>query len=194
MSSDRSNSRLTLYDPERAARLMAEQRIDLLLASRRASVAYLTDSFNVLYWQYPDVAHCLEVEDDGCAGPFYFAGLPRDAASATTFAVAHVNRAYAFDTGGCADEVRVWCERTGEARADVLADAVRQRKLDAATIGVELNHLPGGLLDSLRSRLPKARFVDAQDILWRMRAVKTPRELERQQRAYRIGEDIYHEA
>ena len=73
-----------LYDTARAARLMDEAGMDLLLASTRANVAYLTDSFSVLYWEYPDVAHCLEVEDDGCGAPFYFAGLPRDLSASSS--------------------------------------------------------------------------------------------------------------
>ena len=67
-----------LFDPARAAALMREAGIDLLLASRRHNVAYLTGQFSVLVWEYPEVAHCLEREDDGCEAPYYFAGLPAE--------------------------------------------------------------------------------------------------------------------
>lgn len=192
---DRDGS--TLYDPRRAQRLLAEAQIDLLLASRRANVAYLTDSFAIQYWQYPDVANLLEVEDDGCPGPHYFAGLPRDT-TASPFAIAHENRTYVYRQrgGGCVRDVRGWCERPGTGgpgRIDVLAEAIRERKLDAATIGVEMNHLPASTLHALRDRLPRARFVPADQVLWQMRAVKTAEELRRQQHAYRITEKIYRQ-
>src|SRR5438093_846242 len=72
-------------------------------------------------------------------------------------------------------------------------DAIRQRQLAGATNGVEMNHLPASVVEELRARLPKAQFVDAEKVLWRMRAVKTPRELERQKQAYRVAEEIYGE-
>jgi Xaa-Pro aminopeptidase len=185
----------TLFDPQRARRLLHEAGIDLLLASRRASVAYLTDSFAVLYWQYPDVAHLLEVEDDGCAGPHDFAAIAQDQ-NIAPFAVAHSNRTYVYGERRCVADVRGWCERPGASganRADVIAEAIQERRIEGATIGVEMNHLPAAMLEALRSRLPKARFVAAENVLWSMRAVKTQRELERLSRAYRIGEAIYRE-
>src|SRR6476469_5663147 len=103
----------TLYDPARASRLMREAGIDFLLASRRANVAYLTDSFAVFNWEYPDVANLLEVEDDGCAAPHYFAGLPLGDSGASPFAVAHANRAYALQSSGCVRDIRSWCHRQG---------------------------------------------------------------------------------
>ncbi|MBI2192727.1 MAG: aminopeptidase P family protein [Planctomycetes bacterium] len=182
-----------LFDPDRAQRLMAGDGLDLLLASRRHNVAYLTDRFGILYWDYPEVAHCLEREDDGCEAPYYFAGVARNS-SIPPFVVAHQNRAYVFKGKGWITDVRPCCDLPGQKPAiDCLVDALRERGLEEARIGVEMNHLPARVLMELMERLPEAHFTDARSTLWKMRSVKTPRELERQRQAYRIGEEVYRQ-
>ncbi len=178
-----------IFDPARSARLMQDAGIDLLLASRRASVAYLTDSSNILYWRFPDVAHCLEIEDDGCEAPFYFAGLPADF-QAASFAATHGNRPLVFGENWIRD-IKIWCGRRNISAADVLVDAISERGLQKSTIGIEMNALPAGIIDDLRRRLPDARFVEGRGVLWGMRSVKTTAEIERLSHAYRIAEDIY---
>jgi len=179
-----------LFDPQRAQRLMNEAGIDLLLASRRSNVAYLTDCFGIVYWEYPEVAHMLDTEDDGCQMPHYFAGLARDLQN--PFVVVHDNRAYVFKDSWVKD-VRPACAFKGQPPLDVLAGALRDRGLADARIGVEMRQLPAMILDGLRAQFPKAQFVDAGPIFWSMRSVKTPQEQARQQQAYRVAEDIYRE-
>jgi len=179
-----------LFDPQRAQRLMDETGIDLLLASRRSNVAYLTDCFGIMYWEYPEVAHMLDTEDDGCQMPFYFAGLPFDMGN--PFVVAHDNRAYVFQDSRVKD-VRPACAQKGEPPLEVLAGALRDRGLDDGSIGVEMSHLPAAIMDGLRQQFPKAQFVDAGPTCWDMRAVKTPPEQARQAQAYRVAEEIYRE-
>jgi Xaa-Pro aminopeptidase len=169
---------------------MNEAGIDLLLASRRSSVAYLTDCFGIMYWEYPEVAHMLDTEDDGCQMPHYFAGLARDLQN--PFVVAHDNRAYVFKDSWMKD-VRPACAFRGEPPLEVLAGALRDRGLADGRIGVEMNNLPAVIIDGLRAQFPKAHFVDAGPTLWGMRAVKTPAEQARQRQAYRVAEEIYRE-
>ncbi|NQU11451.1 aminopeptidase P family protein [bacterium] len=179
-----------LFDPQRAQRLMNEAGIDLLLASRRSNVAYLTGCFGIMYWEYPEVAHMLDTEDDGCQMPYYFAGLPPDLDN--PFVVSHDNRAYVFKDSWVQD-VRPACAFKGEPPLDKLADALRDRGLAGARIGVELSHLPAVIMDGLRAQFPKAKFVDAGPVFWGMRSVKTPPEQARQRQAYRVAEEIYRE-
>lgn len=182
-----------LFDPQRAERLMAQAGLDIILASRRHNIAYLTGRFGILCWEYPEVAHCLEREDDGCEAPYYFAGLPRDPSRAP-FVIAHRNRAYVFKGRCWIDDVRPCCYLPGKKPpVDCLVEALRERDLEEARIGVEMNHLPARILMELMERLPEAHFTDARKTLWQMRSVKTHQELERQRQAYRIGETIYRQ-
>ncbi|HXF57300.1 MAG TPA: Xaa-Pro peptidase family protein [Actinomycetota bacterium] len=82
-------------------------------------------------------------------------------------------------------DVRVWREFADEAM-DVLADALRDRGLERARVGVETDHLPARDLARLRELLPHVRFEPAQGIFNRLRMVKTAEELELLRRLSRI--------
>lgn len=62
--------------------------------------------------------------------------------------------------------------------AAVAAEALRQRDLASATIGVEKSFIPADALDTLRDLLPDARFVEIHPVLEELRGVKTQLELE----------------
>jgi Xaa-Pro dipeptidase len=72
-------------------------------------------------------------------------------------------------------------------------EALEERALGNGAIGVEMNHIPAGILRQLEARLPNATFSDATPTLWKMRMVKTEREVARQRQAYSIAERIYAE-
>ena len=59
----------------------------------------------------------------------------------------------------------------------LLAEALRQRGLDAARLGVEFDFLPVADMTMLQTALPAARFVDGADVIRRCRMIKSPREI-----------------
>jgi Xaa-Pro dipeptidase len=151
----------------------------------------LSGQFSLAYWEYPEVAHCLEKEDDGCEAPYYFAGVPRDP-NLRAFVIGH--RAHIWKGRCWIEDAKACCYRDENLHpVRQIVACIEERGLAKATIGVEMNHLPGGTLKELERRLPQATFVDANSVLWKMRMVKTERELARQRQAYRIGEHIYSE-
>jgi Xaa-Pro dipeptidase len=63
-----------------------------------------------------------------------------------------------------------------------LAAVLRERGLGAATIGAELGTdprlwMPVSEFRALEAGLPEARFVDAADVLWRLRSIKSDAEI-----------------
>jgi Xaa-Pro dipeptidase len=92
-------------------------------------------------------------------------------------------------------EIAVWREFKFDAM-NVLADLLRKHGLAKARIGIELDYLPAGDLDALRALLPEARFTAAQNLLARMRQIKTPAEIDILRRLSRIADkaitDAYH--
>ena len=68
----------------------------------------------------------------------------------------------------------------GRSEEQYIADTLRDKGLDAATVGVEKasNGLPAGTYDSLVAALPKARFIDGSGIVEAVKTVKSPREIE----------------
>lgn len=60
---------------------------------------------------------------------------------------------------------------------DFVAEVLREKDFENATIGLETFDMPGLLLDYIRKLLPSATFVDCQHIFDELRAIKTPGEL-----------------
>jgi hypothetical protein len=58
-----------------------------------------------------------------------------------------------------------------------VADVLREKELNKATIGAELSDIPGSCLDYLRELLPSATFIDCTPIFDEMRSVKSTEEL-----------------
>jgi ectoine hydrolase len=93
------------------------------------------------------------------------------------------------------DIAAVWREFKFEAMK-VLADSLRKRGLADARIGIELDYLPAGDFAELRELLPGVEFEGAQNLLARLRQIKTPGEIEILRRLSRIADkaitDAYH--
>jgi Xaa-Pro aminopeptidase len=90
-------------------------------------------------------------------------------------------------------EVAVWREFKFDAM-QVLANLLRRHGLAHARIGIELDYLPAGDFAALRQLLPEAELVAAQNLLARLRQVKTPGEIDILRRLSRIADRAIVEA
>jgi Xaa-Pro dipeptidase len=92
-------------------------------------------------------------------------------------------------------EIAVWHEFEFDAM-NVLAGLLRKHGLAKARIGIEMDYLPAGDLAALHDMLPEARFTASQNLLARLRQIKTPAEIEVLRRLSRIADkaitDAYH--
>src|ERR1700686_145135 len=92
-------------------------------------------------------------------------------------------------------DIAVWREFKFEAMK-VLADVLRRRGVAAARIRIELDYRPDGDVAELRELLPCAEFKGAQNLLARLRQIKTPSEIEILRRLSRLADkaitDAYH--
>jgi Xaa-Pro aminopeptidase len=82
-------------------------------------------------------------------------------------------------------DVRVWQEFEGNAM-QVLADLLRDLGLADARIGIESDYLPFGDMAVLEGLLPRVRWAHAERLFDRLRAIKTPRELDLLRRLSRL--------
>src|SRR3954468_13386699 len=69
-------------------------------------------------------------------------------------------------------EIAVWREFKFDAM-HVLADLLSKHGLAGARIGIELDYLPAGDFTALRELLPNARLTSAQNLLARLRQIKS---------------------
>jgi len=92
-------------------------------------------------------------------------------------------------------EIAVWREFKFDAM-NVLADLLRKHGLAGARIGIEMDYLPAGDWAALRELLPQAKFTAAQNLLARLRQIKSPTEIDVLRRLSRIADkaitDAYH--
>ena len=85
----------------------------------------------------------------------------------------------------------------GDARRthmELLADALKERGVERGKIGIEEGFLPVRRFRELSAILPRATFVDAEDVFARARGIKTPAEVEILRRAARSTERAVLEA
>jgi Xaa-Pro aminopeptidase len=72
---------------------------------------------------------------------------------------------------------------------EALAAALEERGLADGRLGVELDGLSGEVAEQLRDRLPRAQLRDCSNLLRLVRAVKTPEEVRRLERAAWAAEE-----
>jgi Xaa-Pro aminopeptidase len=158
------------FDTARLDRLMDEAGIDVLLATSKPNVQYLLGGHRSFFFDTMDaigVTRYLPVV-------VYPKGAPQKAGyfghrmegyqtALKPFWVSEVNT----KSSGAVDVI----ERAGA--------YVRQLTAKPRRIAVELAFLPAGSADTLRQAFPDSEFTDALFVLERLRARKTPEELEK---------------
>ncbi|HEV2357709.1 MAG TPA: Xaa-Pro peptidase family protein [bacterium] len=173
------------FDGERLARLARGQHVDVVLASTRHNVRYLTGGYYVSFFA--------RAARFGGGRYLSFVALPV-ARPAGAFYVGRRDEVFdeqhyidAFGPFWIAE--RHWVPRgpsMSEDAATVAARALRAGGHGAATIAIESSFLPADAYEALRRELPEATFVNAAPLLGELRAIKQPRELERLREVHRL--------
>jgi Xaa-Pro aminopeptidase len=70
----------------------------------------------------------------------------------------------------------------------LLGDLLKERGLDRASIGADLEFMPGADFEALKLALPGVAWADGSQVLRRLRMIKSPREIERLRRAAKAAE------
>jgi Xaa-Pro aminopeptidase len=71
---------------------------------------------------------------------------------------------------------------------DLLGEILAERGLRHSRVGVDLEFMPAADFEALRQALPMIDWVDGSEVLRRLRAIKTPIEINRLRRAARAAE------
>ncbi len=158
------------FDHHRVDRLMEEVGLDVLLATSKHNVQYLLGGYKFIFFSAMDaIGHSRYL-------PFviYEKGRPEHAAYVANKMEGGEHHNNPFWTP--AVHTSTW----GTVDAAKLA-VEHLKKLDLAggRIGIEPAFLPSDAYDVLREGLGAPKLVDATGMLERMRAVKTPQELEK---------------
>ena len=188
---------MKLFDQERASNLMEAAGVDCLLATSKHNVAYLSD-----YWHA--VSDDYYVLWDISVTHKTFCGVPADPAK-EAFIVAGASETTTLEREDpWIKDRRYWgpgyyIQTWGVAKPEpgdptaVVADALIEKGLSGGTIAVERRYLGVSYFDQLAERLPNARFVDAEEILWKLRMIKSPEEQRRLRECCRHTAEIWIE-
>src|SRR3954447_17792665 len=173
------------FDYARASALMEDQHIEACLVCSRANVGYLAD---YTYYTAQALPFLLE---DGREWSMSFVGLPRDPALGAFITPVTGEEGIIRHADPWIEDRRLWGPRwayVGEATAssvapndvaEAVATALRDRGLGDGKIALELAAVPAARYLRLRELLPRAEFVDAAPIMWALRLIKSPVEIER---------------
>ena len=163
-------SRTAPFDTERLDRLMDEAGIDVLVATSKHNVQYLMGGHRAFFFESMDamgLSRYLPVFVYAKGAPqkagFFGHRMENFQNENTPFWVAEINT----KSSGAVDVV----ERA--------VDYVRKLAPDAKRIGVETAFLPIDSAAVLRKAFPNAELKDALFVLERLRAIKTPEELDK---------------
>ncbi|MBP1775748.1 MAG: peptidase [candidate division NC10 bacterium] len=170
------------FDAATLNRLMEDAGLDLLLASTRHNVRYLTGGY---YYHFHANATRM-----GRTQYLPFVGVPRGRVENAFYVCRAEER-------GEVEAVVPWISNRVDAMrgtlpaAESAITAIRKLGLAERTIGVELPFLPADAFLALQRGLPKARLLDATPVLDELRAVKTPAEVAHLRTVYdRVAEAI----
>jgi Xaa-Pro aminopeptidase len=157
------------FDADRLDALMDEAGIDAVIVTSKHNIQYLLGGYRFFFFDHFDAIGVSRY----LPALVYVKGDPERAAY-----IGHPMESYEQELN------RFWVPSfSGSARmgTDGIATAVERLKLlapKAKRIGIERSFLPADAESALRRGMPDADFVEAHLPLERLRAVKTPEELE----------------
>lgn len=168
------------FDEHRLDRLMEEAGIDVLLATSKHNVQYLLGGYKFIFFSAMDaIGHSRYLPV-----VVYERGRPDHAAYVANRMEGgeHQNRPFWTPSFHPA----TW--GTLEA-ANLAAEHLKKIGKAGARIGIEPAFLPSDAYTLLKNALPDGKLTDATGVLERLRAVKTPEELEKLRRASELITD-----
>jgi Xaa-Pro aminopeptidase len=162
------------FDTALLDRLMEAAGVDVLLATSKHNVQYLLGDYRFFFFDYMDAV--------GKSRYLPIVIYPKGAPDKAGYIG---NRMESYEK-----EVRpFWVpdfRPVASGSVDAMQDAIRHMRrlsLPASRIGIESGFLPADANEALREAFPDSRFVDALGVLERLRARKTPAELDKLRRA-----------
>jgi Xaa-Pro dipeptidase len=173
------------FDGDRLQRLMRTHNVDVVLATTRHNVRYLTGGYYLSFYarapqfgrgQYLSVVG-IPASHPGSA--FYVGrqdGILNEQDYIEVFGPFWINDRHWFKRG----------PSMSAAAAEAAAGVLRGQGLAGSTIAVESSFLPADAFETLRRDLPEALLVDATPILGELRAIKRPAELERLRQVHQV--------
>jgi Xaa-Pro dipeptidase len=168
------------FDQALVDRIMDEAGLDVLLASSKHNVQYLLGGYRFIFFAAMDaIGHSRYLPV-----LIYEKGAPQHAGYVGNRMEAGEHQVHPFWT----PSVQTTCWGTVDA-ANAAAAHLKTIGKDRARIGYEPAFLSADAYLALRNALPDAKFIDATHALERVRAIKTPEEIDKLRKASELITD-----
>jgi Xaa-Pro aminopeptidase len=160
---------------------MDESGVDLLLATDKDTVQYLTGGYRFFFLAHKDAI--------GISRYMPVLGYPKGKPEKGFFVGYGLEPQYQEVTPLWAPTIRNTQKSSAHAAREA-ADLIRKLGMAKARIGVEMCFLPADAYLALREELPDATIVDVLPMMQELRAVKRPDELEKLKKASELIVDV----
>jgi Xaa-Pro aminopeptidase len=157
------------FNAEKLSSLLEQAELDLLLATTRHNVRYLTGGY---YYHF----HA-RFTRMGTSQYLPIVGVPRGRLD-NAFYIGTAGESGQIDAQGLWIDTRAEVGRGTVPAAERAAAEIARRGLEHGRIGLELPFFPADAYAMLQRALPHAALVDATAVLDELRAIKTPHELD----------------
>jgi len=186
-----------LLNRERGEWLMRERGLDALLATTPENVIYVSNDDSDRLFLFINMQVAALLPRDGL-GPClivpgtelpYLAGEPSWITDVRAFGTFFVTQGNARPLNEFEQRLLALMNRPRAASlAETIAGVVKDRGLDGGTLGLDEMNVPPRTMETLKTALPRVRFVEAFDLFREIRMVKTPEEISRLRRASEINQ------
>jgi len=185
-----------MFPYEKLSRLAHDAGIDVVLAHTKPNVEYFTD----FVWE-PGYDKDNFITEDGKSYAVSFVCLPQDETKSPAFVAPTCQMGFPENNDCWITDVRYWGpsfhvhgggseELPSDDPIAVVANVLREKGLEGATIGVEYGRIEMVYAQKLRELLPDATLVDAEPVIWELRMIKSDEEISRMRRAADITSEV----
>ena len=171
------------FNAKKLETLMEEAKVDLLLATTRHNIRYLTGGRYHHFF--------LRTTRQGASQYLSAVGLPRGRFQDAFYVGRRQEQRELAHRPLWISQVSLGVSASAGV-AGLTVETVKKLGLQNATIGVEMPFLPADAFVAIQQGLPQARLVDATALLGELRAIKTPEEIGILREAHeRVAEAIH---
>lgn len=161
---------------KKAKELLVKNNLDAMLVTEEVNLTYFSGFRSLMPWGSKTRTYLL-----------HFCLIPRDGSPALVIHLAQRGNVESFSW---IDDVRFFSTQDP---IDLLADVVKEKGLAKGTVGMELGmnmRLDACINDylAIRNTLPNMKIVDASNIIWELRTVKSPAEIKYLQKSCDISQ------
>ncbi len=195
-----------LIHKKRVRQVMRKYGVDVLVGSTPENVTYLTDFWSWSHWVLKGTQTYAVISADEKISPFIVTPLSeldlaadqencwvKDFVAFGKFFLESPPQSALSPTEQRLNELFSTAPRK-ETAVNALVESLQERGLARGRIALDEMNIPAPLYRTIREKLPEAEVIPGYAILKEIRAVKTPDEVQRLEKAVEITERAFHKA